>query len=441
MPAIALPELPEGIEFEEYIAAYLQTGGFYLDRSIIERGAAEILELDILASSYSANAIPTIYLAEVKSRGWGFSDIFKVKGWMTYLGLDRGYFIEIERKEAQEYFREKAAELGIALTLVESLADAPQILQQSIGLARVDHEANKWWRFSYWIERKLISTLKRLKKENLEKKCFKAIDEYLFLVTSRTFFTPNLLERVEQLYSNFQKFPNLSAKCAHELDGKSFDDDHQDIPQGVFKRAYYDCVQNELAITTYVEHRSRLAILKNAVDFILYKKNGDPRSDEKKQSMEVFGRKMEWSLLDTLPDAFRNGMEEISKEPYFHRYPIFWQWFMWYFGGFILTDLRDAEYTMFSEATGIPVDEIPNALSAYDRVFPKSGGWFFDTGGRAHFEILHLFPMPFRGLGANVRRVRYAANKRFDEIAVEGQYTKSDLSKWNNLAYSVLSTP
>ena len=33
--SISLPELPKGKEYEEYISAFLQASGYYLDRSII----------------------------------------------------------------------------------------------------------------------------------------------------------------------------------------------------------------------------------------------------------------------------------------------------------------------------------------------------------------------------------------------------------------------
>lgn len=45
-----LPDLPIGDEFEEYISAFFQCGGFYMDRKLIERGEDEILELDIITT-------------------------------------------------------------------------------------------------------------------------------------------------------------------------------------------------------------------------------------------------------------------------------------------------------------------------------------------------------------------------------------------------------
>jgi len=67
-------------------------------------------------------------------------------------------------------------------------------------------------------------------------------------------------------------------------------------------------------------------------------------------------------------------MEEIRKDKYLHLYPIFWQWFTWVFGGFVLLDVEKDELELLSAKTGIPVEEIPNAFAAYDKLFPISGG-------------------------------------------------------------------
>src|SRR6266446_4223835 len=104
MAHIALPELPRGDEFEEYASAYFQCGGFYVDRKLIERGEDEILELDIITTDYQHDHVPDIRLLEIKSGSWGFSDIFKVKGWMVYLHLSDGKFIVREHRKYLEFF-------------------------------------------------------------------------------------------------------------------------------------------------------------------------------------------------------------------------------------------------------------------------------------------------------------------------------------------------
>lgn len=52
MTSVKLPSLPEGKEFEEYVSAFFQCGGYYTERNIIEREEKEILELDLFVTNY-----------------------------------------------------------------------------------------------------------------------------------------------------------------------------------------------------------------------------------------------------------------------------------------------------------------------------------------------------------------------------------------------------
>jgi hypothetical protein len=51
----------------------------------------EVLELDIVATDYGSEERRSV-LAEVKCGGWGFPDLFKLVGWMQYLGIEYGAF-------------------------------------------------------------------------------------------------------------------------------------------------------------------------------------------------------------------------------------------------------------------------------------------------------------------------------------------------------------
>ena len=97
------PRLLKGKEFEEYISAIFQANGCYTERNIIDRGEREVLELDIITTNYKSGSFPPeIKLLEVKSGDWGFQDLFKVRGWMTYSGITKGFFITQKEKEKME---------------------------------------------------------------------------------------------------------------------------------------------------------------------------------------------------------------------------------------------------------------------------------------------------------------------------------------------------
>lgn len=92
--SVSLPEIPTGIEFEEFISAYFQAMGMYLDRNIVyKEDSEELLELDIIVSSY-VEEIPKKIIIEVKSGNLHLSDVFKLKGWMDFLSeFEEGLFI------------------------------------------------------------------------------------------------------------------------------------------------------------------------------------------------------------------------------------------------------------------------------------------------------------------------------------------------------------
>ena len=131
-------------------------------------------------------------------------------------------------------------------------------------------------------------------------------------------------------------------------------------------------------------------------------------------------------------------MATIKSHPYYFRYPVFWQWFLWVFGGFILKDYEEQEYTLLSEKTGIPKEEIPNALASYEILFPRAGSWFMDLSS-SNVRIMKLFSVPYLGIGANYRRLMYADGGKWEGLELTGLHTHNDLIKWNNVTVDLLT--
>ena len=89
--------------------------------------------------------------------------------------------------------------------------------------------------------------------------------------------------------------------------------------------------------------------------------------------------------------------------------------------------------------TGIPVDQIDNALSAFDLLFPITGGWFKEGNAQSYIKHLKMYPTPFMGIGSNYRSLVYGGEEGFDGLELSGTYTKNDLIAWNNLVVELLS--
>ena len=101
-----------------------------------------------------------------------------------------------------------------------------------------------------------------------------------------------------------------------------------------------------------------------------------------------------------------------------------------------MKDRQDEEFAALSEETGVPVDEIPEALQTFDELFPAGDSWFTEQKG-THFRLLKMTPVQFRGMGAFHRLHLYQVEK-YSDLGYKN-YTGNDLTKWNNAGSKLLS--
>src|SRR3989339_247361 len=435
MPPITLPEMPKGKELEEFISAAFQCAGYYVERNIIQRDIEEILELDIIATYYGMPT-PKIKLIEVKSGGWGFSDLFKVNGWMNYLNIQEGVFIKSQEKRYADFYIKKAKKLNIDLVSIPKIEEYQQKLSALVDTTVIKDEDFNIWRFSYWVERNMMSRLTHKKKTLPDRKCFSDLMDYYFEINSGIFFTENIIGQISQLFSTFQKFNRISARCGNELIGNKYEDACEIIPPSIFQETFFGCKYNDIQTATFIEHKARITLLKTIIDYTIYEKAGITEKID--STLKINGLNPGLTLLDLLPGNILKALSEITTHKYYYRYPVFWQWFMYFFGGFILKDYENEEYKHLSEKTGIPVEEIPNAFHAYDILFPVDNGWFRDLSLKSgpNIKVMTMFPIPFMGVGANYRRFIYG-NGKYEELKLTGEYTLHELAKWHNLTAEV----
>jgi hypothetical protein len=426
--AIELPKIPKDKDYEDYLCAYLQAGGLYVERSIIHREVEELLELDILTTDFQQDSADNL-LIEIKGGDWGFSDIFKIRGWLTYLHYDEGCFIVQKSRPSISYFQDKAKELNIRLIDNSDLTKTKETLSSFFNIEPEKAEIETI-RFAYLLERKQLAQIKQLKKKSPGAKSYQNLDDYFFKTISGSFFSRDPIRRINKLFDTFIKYKNITAKICHELNGGDFDDeDITELSSKCFSETFYKAENNILHVSLYVEHLARVTILKCAIEHLIDRLKGNYDPKDISNQLEYL----------TLPNTIKTGLTEITKDKYFYLYPRFWQFFTYVFGGFILTDIEEKEYELLSKKTGVPVNEIPNAFDAFNKLFPRYGGWFFKFPKSS--IIWHsLFPISFCGLGANYRRLVYTDDKNYDNLykLLSNDKTPFDLSKWNNLAYEIL---
>ena len=176
--AIKLVEIPKDKDYEDYLCAYLQADGLYVERSIIHREVEELLELDILTTDFQENSAKN-NLIEIKGGDWGFSDIFKIKGWMIYLNYESGSFIVQKSRPSISYFKDKAKELNIHLIDNSDLSATKETLKEFL-LLEPHEEDIETIRFAYLLERKQLQKIKTLKKKFPEIQSYAKLDDYFF---------------------------------------------------------------------------------------------------------------------------------------------------------------------------------------------------------------------------------------------------------------------
>lgn len=425
--AIELPKIPKDKDYEDYLCAYLQAGGLYVERSIIHREVEELLELDILTTDFQQDSAENL-LVEIKGGDWGFSDIFKIRGWLTYLHYDEGCFIVQKSRPSISYFQDKAKELNIRLIDNSDLTRTKETLSSFFNIEPEKAEIETI-RFAYLLERKQLAQIKQLKKKFPGLKSYQNLDDYFFKTISGSFFSRDPIRRINKLFDTFIKYKNITAKICHELNGGDFDDDITELSSKCFSDTFYKAENNILHVSLYVEHLTRVTILKCAIEHLIDRLKGNYEPKDIFNQLEYL----------TLPNTIKTGLTEITKDEYFYLYPRFWQFFTYVFGGFILTDIEEKEFELLSKKTGVPVEEIPNAFDAFNKLFPRNGGWFFKFP-KSSIRWHSLFPISFCGLGANYRRLVYADDKDYDNLykLLSNDKTPFDLSKWNNLAYEIL---
>jgi hypothetical protein len=415
MARVELPAIPAaGRELEDYVAGLFQAAGYFVERGIHERAGTDVLELDAVATRYDT-PMPTSVLVEAKGGRWGFPDLFKVVGWMQYLGISKGGFFvrEASSKDLASEVHRKMAPLGVSLV---DLADFRNPVQRftAAGFGTIrDPRMTGIWRYSFWIERNLLERLRARRREAPEAKAPAAVLAYHDLIHDHVFFIKDEGERLRCLYQAYRDHPKLSLSLAGEL-GRGA----RAKQSATLAEALVEGKHPVLQASLYIEHRARVSILKATIDLLC--RGGEPPR-----------------RMDGLPATFRDGLRVLRTRPSFRRYALLWQVFLWSFGGFYLADRADKEFGWLSEQTGIPRAEIGSGLAAFDDLFPLVDQSWIVPLRNTSIMVAKMVPMPFRGIGALQRLRRYGV-QTYDELGYT-DYTVRDFTRWHCSTVDLLS--
>jgi hypothetical protein len=431
MAKIALARVPQsGQELEDYVAGMFQAAGYFVEKNIRQRDVTDVLELDAVATSYDG-PLPTSVLAEAKGGRWGFPDIFKVAGWMAYLGIERGGFFVKEPAGAGardvERMARTVAPLGVSLVDLGDFDDPAERLGARGFRPFREPLLLDVWRLAFGVERALLDGLRQERRAHAQQRGAQEVLLYHDLVNDHAFFLADVAERLRRLYAAYRSHPKLSLALAGELAGGAFVPGARGpLPEAAARllaEAMYDGKHAALQGSFYVEHRARLAILKAAIDLACRNDAGaSPAAEE---------------ALAALPATFRDGLRALRARPHHRRYALLWQVFLWGFGGFYLADREDEEFGCLAEQTGIPAAEIGAGLRAFDDLFPLPGGsWIVPVKGTS-LRVAKLVPAALRGVGA-VQRLRRCGARDYDGFGL-GSLGRRQLITWHNALVRLLA--
>jgi len=421
---IKLPDDPKEYVYEDLISAMLIASGHYVESRLRYRsGSADLLELDAVATpidDYLARII-----IEVKSGGWGFNDLFKLIGQTHYTGMHRAWLVHRKAADAQkqEGLEELCSNSAVD-TRQFQMDDLNDVQGMGFPMARTISDGNLhllvealWWsRIADRIAQKRCVDWWKSEGKN-PPEVVSASRDYSFAV-EQSMFKPKPASRANALYDAYKDAPNLVNAILEHMSGGD-----ATKTLALRKQTWNTHERLPLQYLMTLGNRSRLAIIKNALDHLL------ENPDEATEAQPAWG-KVTWTLI-FLPSNFSKGLEALKSAPNAHMVAYFFQVFTEALGGFYFPDDPD-DVELVSNLTGVAAGEIATMLDLLDTFFPINNGWV--QTGKHGMVMLKAVPAYMRGAGCCVRSRAFAIDKYEDRFKGNGWH----MGKWHNALYEIL---
>lgn len=449
--SVSLPQIPRDAYYEDYVAAILNAGGYFLQRSVHDYlSGHEMLELDILACKITSDAVKNTVL-EIKSGDWGIKDVFKVYGWLNYLNIHdvKGAFVfqnDIEKNDL-DVMQQAASKMRIKLILNrrdgEGKLDNKLLLEHfNINLDAIHSPVIYAFRYSYALERVMLDYIRNYSIQHPEYESAAKTYQYLRKLSATNFIQQDPVDRLKFLSSLSEEHAYIAAILDNEIHGNGLKD-ASDKPSFVDYYALCFPKDNEKSPVHVAMHAAllnKIYVLESIVEYISLPDNKEG------SKWEQFIKSLNFNSLNS---NIINAIKILKERPFYYLYPYFWQVFIYAFGGYILLDKKDEEYDLLSRITGIPKDEVENAIYCWDVLFPTPNGWFSNPiNDYSNIMCLKMVSPPIAGIGTNMRKYLYAdegvkdAEGLFNclKSKLSGAYTYGDIIGWNNIGYEFLKT-
>ncbi len=412
---ITLPKNPAEAQYEDLVCACLLCLGYFIEPRIkLREGGVEVLEMDVVATPSDAEYLNRV-LVDAKSGAWGFSDVFKVSGWVNFLHLTKGLIVhknepDQQKAEVLQRIRDEAKVDCKRLTLGD--AGSAQVLPPCVTL---DPKAMRALLATTWyalIAQRLAfgEFVHRYKSDPTNPNLEGAL--HYHRACEKSFFNRKAVERVHALCEAHHQFPNVTGRFIEAISAQTRMESNK-----VLYRLTDQNYELWLQYIMLLEHKARVAIIKNSLDHLL-----DPAA--KDETVEFMGHTFRWVDLH-LPPGCLQGLEKLKGHKHATKLPLLFQMFIEVFGGFYAPKLQD-DLSLLAAITGVPEAEIPACLKLYDDFFPFKEGWFYDV--RSELRVMKMIPAIARGAGALVRHAQFGLVNYRQRYGASGNV----LQTWHN---------
>jgi hypothetical protein len=392
-----LDDNPVGEKLEHLVAAHFVSRGCFVDTKVTERAPEDVSDIDVVWTDYRLPS-PRPKPVEVKSGTWAHEDLFKFRGWMGYLGLESGQFAYTEIPDKFDQVGRVATKIGIELLRVDPRNVEASFASLNLPAPAATH-LPALWRFSYAARSRLFESIQQAIKQKVCPESAIRAKEHLRTANDAIFFEADPTVRLTMLLRAHIANPKLANTCAGEIAGDPPNFENPPTNTPTFNAALYDGKHFPVQACLYLGNRLRLQVIKAAVDAHLAIGAGEL----KRMVLKHDGN--EFDLGYGIPTTrYANAIEHYARFPWFPLLPVFWQVFLWGWGGFLLADRIEAEFQQLSLETGVPLDGMEEALAAFDWFF---GDKWISRPVNDTRRVLRLMPAALRGIGAHHRRVLY----------------------------------
>jgi hypothetical protein len=399
---IRLPREILGKQYEEAVAAFIKSRGYFIEnRLILDHNGKELLELDTVATPSNTDYSERILIDAKSGKNTGFSDIFKIYGWKEFLRISQGCIVrkippEDRDTEALDAYKSQLNMTWEIFDIVEDDIDTEIERSIPIIIEKEKHLSDSVFIAAWW-----QSISERIVKKGFDDFCksnkglplIEKVKKYekACLIS---FFEKDPVRRVISLYSAFKEEPYIGKQAI----------EYQMLLSKLTERQIQDKIfdTEELLWLQYIsllEHRARILILKSAVDICF-----TPEQTERKYGF--LNRRI---LLSITPDNFQTGLDLVNACDYKHIIPYFYQILLEIFGGFYINN--DEDIKMICDTCGLPIAKFKEAIEIINIFFPTSNSWWLPS---KNIIRLKFVPLCLRGIGGFVRHDYY--KKEYEEI-------------------------